>query len=61
MSRRTALRLGAALALGAGLAVLPGQARAATVVVDTTAELTSAISGAAKKGSARRNQYGSTW
>ncbi|WP_406836736.1 hypothetical protein ACICHK_10935 [Streptomyces sp. AHU1] len=37
MSRRTALDLGAALALGAGLAVLPGQARAATVVVDTTA------------------------
>ncbi|MFJ4834013.1 chondroitinase-B domain-containing protein [Streptomyces sp. NPDC088747] len=46
MSRRTALSLAAALALGAGLAALPSQAQAATVVVDTTAELTSAISGA---------------
>jgi pectate lyase-like protein len=46
MSRRTALGLGTALALGAGLAVLPTQAQAATVVVDTTAELTSAISSA---------------
>ncbi|MFE2418048.1 pectate lyase [Streptomyces hokutonensis] len=44
MSRRTALTLATALALGAGLAVLPTQAQAATVVVDTTAELTSAIS-----------------
>ncbi|MFJ5306262.1 pectate lyase [Streptomyces sp. NPDC088350] len=46
MSRRTALTLATALALGAGLAVLPTQAQAATVVVDTTAELTSAISSA---------------
>ncbi|WP_043681087.1 right-handed parallel beta-helix repeat-containing protein [Streptomyces xylophagus] len=46
MSRHTALTLGTALALGAGLAVLPTQAQAATVVVDTTAELTSAISSA---------------
>ncbi|WP_406370797.1 pectate lyase [Streptomyces sp. NBC_00647] len=46
MSRRTALGLGATLVLGAGLAALPTQAQAATVVVDTTAELTSAISGA---------------
>lgn len=46
MSRRTALALGATLALGAGLAVLPTQAQAATVVVSTTAQLTSAISGA---------------
>ncbi|WAZ20875.1 right-handed parallel beta-helix repeat-containing protein [Streptomyces cinnabarinus] len=46
MSRRTALPLTTALALGVGLAVLPTQAQAATVVVDTTAELTSAISGA---------------
>ena len=46
MSRRTALTLGTALAFGAGLAVLPTQAQAATVVVDTTAELTSAISSA---------------
>ncbi|WP_427923242.1 right-handed parallel beta-helix repeat-containing protein [Streptomyces sp. cg40] len=46
MSRRTALTLTTALALGTGLAVLPSQAQAATVVVDTTAELTSAISSA---------------
>lgn len=46
MSRRTALVLGAALALGAGLAVLPTQAQAATVVVSTTADLTSAIKNA---------------
>lgn len=46
MSRRTALPLTAALALGAGLAVLPTQAQAATVVVDTSAELSSALSGA---------------
>ncbi|MEU9733563.1 chondroitinase-B domain-containing protein [Streptomyces sp. NPDC048002] len=46
MSRRTALSLGAALAVGASLAVLPTQAQAATVVVDTTAELTSALSSA---------------
>ncbi|MER6369255.1 chondroitinase-B domain-containing protein [Streptomyces mirabilis] len=46
MSRRTAPVLGAALALGAGLAVLPTQAQAATVVVSTTADLTSAIKNA---------------
>jgi hypothetical protein len=46
MSRRTALALGATLALGAGLAVLPTQAQAATVVVSTTADLTSAIKNA---------------
>ncbi|MFD7709970.1 pectate lyase [Streptomyces sp. NPDC059785] len=45
--RRTRSSLTAlAVAAGAGLAVLPGQAHAATVVVDTTAELTSAISSA---------------
>ncbi|WP_031477333.1 right-handed parallel beta-helix repeat-containing protein [Streptomyces bicolor] len=43
MSRRTAL---AALTLGTGLAVLPTQAQAATVVVDTSAELSSALAGA---------------
>ncbi|MEV6170110.1 pectate lyase [Streptomyces sp. NPDC051954] len=46
MSRRTALTLASALALGAGLAVLPTQAQAATVVVDTSAELSSALSSA---------------
>ncbi|MFI9758654.1 pectate lyase [Streptomyces sp. NPDC051963] len=46
MSRRTALVLGTAVALGAGLAVLPTQAQAATVVVDTSAELSSALSSA---------------
>ncbi|MBC2901779.1 right-handed parallel beta-helix repeat-containing protein [Streptomyces cupreus] len=45
MSRRTALSLTAALALGAGLAVLPTQAQAATVV-DTSAELSGALSSA---------------
>ena len=46
MSRRTALATAAALALGTGLAVLPTQAQAATVVVDTSAELSSALSSA---------------
>ncbi|MGN9762741.1 right-handed parallel beta-helix repeat-containing protein [Streptomyces sp. SD31] len=46
MSRRTALATMAALTLGAGLAVLPTQAQAATVVVDTSAELSSALSSA---------------
>ncbi|MEW2572799.1 right-handed parallel beta-helix repeat-containing protein [Streptomyces sp. NPDC057621] len=46
MSRRTALALTAALALGAGLAVVPTQAQAATVVVSTTTDLTNAIKNA---------------
>ncbi|WP_328497135.1 right-handed parallel beta-helix repeat-containing protein [Streptomyces sp. NBC_00414] len=46
MSRRTALSLTAALALGAGLAVIPTQAQAATVVVSTTTDLTNAIKNA---------------
>ncbi len=46
MSRRTALTLASALAVGAGLAVLPTPAQAATVVVDTSAEPTSALSSA---------------
>ncbi|WP_327716347.1 pectate lyase [Streptomyces sp. NBC_00490] len=46
MSRRTALIATTALALGTAVAVLPTQAQAATVVVDTSAELSSAISGA---------------
>ena len=46
MSRRTALIAAGALALGGGLAVLPSQAQAATVVVSTTADLTSAIKNA---------------
>ncbi|MGW6012374.1 right-handed parallel beta-helix repeat-containing protein [Streptomyces sp. NPDC055210] len=46
MSRRTALSLGAVLALGAGLAVIPTQAQAATVVVSTTTDLTNAIKNA---------------
>lgn len=45
MSRRTALIATTALALGTAVAVLPTQAQAATVVVDTSAELSSAISG----------------
>ncbi|MEV5954673.1 chondroitinase-B domain-containing protein [Streptomyces sp. NPDC051987] len=43
MSRRTALGLTAALALGTSLAVLPGQAQAATVVVSTSTDLSNAI------------------
>ncbi|MFD0309760.1 right-handed parallel beta-helix repeat-containing protein [Streptomyces sp. NPDC127119] len=46
MSRRTALSLTAVLALGAGLAVIPTQAQAATVVVSTTTDLTNAIKNA---------------
>ncbi|PSM42284.1 pectate lyase [Streptomyces dioscori] len=46
MSRRTVLSLTAALALGAGLAVIPTQAQAATVVVSTTTDLTNAIKNA---------------
>ncbi|MFJ2258148.1 right-handed parallel beta-helix repeat-containing protein [Streptomyces sp. NPDC087844] len=46
MSRRTALSLTAALALGAGLAVVPTQAQAATVVVSTTTDLTNALKNA---------------
>ncbi|GHA18085.1 hypothetical protein GCM10010372_17360 [Streptomyces tauricus] len=46
MPRRTALSLTAALALGAGLAVVPTQAQAATVVVSTTTDLTNAIKNA---------------
>ncbi|MFH8470104.1 right-handed parallel beta-helix repeat-containing protein [Streptomyces sp. NPDC017991] len=47
MSRRTAaLSWTAALALGAGLAVIPTQAQAATVVVSTTTDLTNAIKNA---------------
>ncbi|MER5604135.1 chondroitinase-B domain-containing protein [Streptomyces sp. NPDC002265] len=46
MSRRTALTLTAALALGSGLAVLPTQAQAATVVVSNVTDLTSAIKNA---------------
>ncbi|MEU5702196.1 right-handed parallel beta-helix repeat-containing protein [Streptomyces aurantiacus] len=47
MSRRTALSLGAVLALGAGLAVIPTQAQAATVVVSNTTDLSDAIKNAA--------------
>ncbi|MFF3331361.1 chondroitinase-B domain-containing protein [Streptomyces sp. NPDC002888] len=47
MSRRTALALGATLALGAGLAVLPTQAQAATVVVSNSTDLSNAIKNAA--------------
>lgn len=46
MSRRTSLAVAATLALGAGLAVLPGQAQAATVVVSNSADLSSAIKNA---------------
>ncbi|MET9905695.1 chondroitinase-B domain-containing protein [Streptomyces sp. NPDC006476] len=46
MSRRTALTLTAALALGTGLGVLPGQAQAATVVVSNSTDLTNAIKNA---------------
>jgi hypothetical protein len=46
MSRRTALTLTAALALGASLAVLPGQAQAATVVVSNSTDLAAAIKNA---------------
>ncbi|MBP5917699.1 right-handed parallel beta-helix repeat-containing protein [Streptomyces scabiei] len=46
MSRPTTLALGTALALGAGLAVLPTQAHAATVVVNTTTALSNAIKNA---------------
>ncbi|POX45036.1 chondroitinase-B domain-containing protein [Streptomyces sp. Ru72] len=46
MSRRTALTLGATLAFGAGLAVLPTQAQAATVVVSNSTDLASAIKNA---------------
>ena len=46
MSRRTTLALGTALALGAGLAVLPTQAHAATVVVNTTTALSNALKNA---------------
>ncbi|QOV39183.1 pectate lyase [Streptomyces ferrugineus] len=43
MSRRTALTAVAALALGAGLAALPTQAQAATVVVSNSTDLSNAI------------------
>lgn len=43
MSRRTTLALGTALAVGAGLAVLPTQAHAATVVVANVTDLSNAI------------------
>ncbi|MEU6805852.1 right-handed parallel beta-helix repeat-containing protein [Streptomyces neyagawaensis] len=43
MSRRTTLALGAVLALGAGPTVLPTQAHAATVVVNTTTALSNAL------------------
>lgn len=46
MSRRTALIATAALALGSGLAVLPTQAQAATVVVSTSTDLSNAIKNA---------------
>jgi len=46
MSRRTALTLASALALGAGLAVLPTQAHAATVVVSNVTDLANAIKNA---------------
>ncbi|MEU9190929.1 right-handed parallel beta-helix repeat-containing protein [Streptomyces sp. NPDC048484] len=46
MSRRTALSLGAVLALGAGLAVVPTQAQAATVVVSNSADLSNALKNA---------------
>src|SRR4051794_11190232 len=46
MSRRTALTLASALALGAGLAVLPTQAQAATVVVSNSTDLASALKNA---------------
>ncbi|MFS8204521.1 right-handed parallel beta-helix repeat-containing protein [Streptomyces sp. CWNU-52B] len=44
--RRSALSLGAVLALGAGLAVIPTQAQAATVVVSNTTDLSNAIKNA---------------
>ncbi|CAM5713696.1 hypothetical protein SPURM210S_02462 [Streptomyces purpurascens] len=47
MSRRTALAALAALTLGTGLAVLPTQAQAATVVVSNSADLANAIKNAA--------------
>ncbi|WP_405505172.1 right-handed parallel beta-helix repeat-containing protein [Streptomyces purpurascens] len=47
MSRRTALAALAALTLGTGLAVLPTQAQAATVVVSNSADLADAIKNAA--------------
>ncbi|MFI2433722.1 chondroitinase-B domain-containing protein [Streptomyces sp. NPDC018693] len=43
MSRRTALTLAGALALGTGLAVLPTQAQAATVVVSNSTDLSNAL------------------
>lgn len=46
MSRRTALTAVAALTLGAGLAVLPTQAQAATVVVSNSTDLSNAIKNA---------------
>ncbi|KUO22723.1 right-handed parallel beta-helix repeat-containing protein [Streptomyces dysideae] len=46
MSRRTALTATAALILGAGLAALPTQAQAATVVVSNSADLSNAIKNA---------------
>jgi len=46
MSRRTALATLAALALGAGLAVLPTQAQAATVVVSNSTDLSNAVKNA---------------
>ncbi|GGL83285.1 hypothetical protein GCM10010129_28670 [Streptomyces fumigatiscleroticus] len=46
MSRPTALTAAAALALGAGLAVLPTQAQAATVVVSNATDLSNAIKNA---------------
>ena len=46
MSRRTALIATAALALGSGLAVLPTQAQAATVVVSNSTDLSNAIKNA---------------
>ncbi|MDL5200811.1 chondroitinase-B domain-containing protein [Streptomyces sp. ALI-76-A] len=46
MSRRTARTALAAVTLGAGLAVLPTQAQAATVVVSTSADLANAVKNA---------------
>ena len=46
MSRRTALIATAALALGSGLAVLPTQAQAATVVVSNVTDLSNAVKNA---------------
>jgi hypothetical protein len=46
MSRRTALTAASVLALGAGLAVLPTQAQAATVVVSNSTDLSNAIKNA---------------